>query len=161
MTPPRTIRGILGAGGRQVPGAKGGIAMQFTAAQRAFLDQPLSAVVATHRSDGTTVQSVVWYVPDGDTLWFSTAPESAKVKQVRRDPRISVLVLSADGGTYLAIEGTATVSVDVDTTDRLNLYRRYRGEEEAESAIAARPLPGPNARVRVTPTRVYAYNLPD
>ena len=134
--------------------------MQFTDAQRAFLDQPLSAVVATHRTDGTTVQSVVWYVPDGDTLWFSTAPESAKVKQLRRDPRISVLVISADGGTYLAIEGTATIAVDVDTPDRMSLYRRYRGEEAA-SAIAARPLPGPNARVRVTPTRVFAYNIPE
>jgi PPOX class probable F420-dependent enzyme len=106
------------------------------------------------------VQSVVWYVPDGDTLWFSTAPESAKIKQLRRDPRISVLVLSADGGTYLEVEGTATISVDVDTADRMKLYRRYRGEEAAH-AIAARPLPGPNARVRVTPTRVYAYNLPE
>jgi PPOX class probable F420-dependent enzyme len=134
--------------------------MQFTPAQRAFLEQPLSAVVGTHRRDGTTVQSVVWYVPDGDTLWFSTAPESAKVRQLRRDPRISVLVLSADGGTYVAIEGTATISVDVGADDRLALYRRYRGDA-AEAAIAARPLPGPNARVRVTPTRVYAYNIPE
>ncbi len=133
--------------------------MQVTEAQRTFLDQPLSAIVATHRADGTTVQSVVWYVPDGDTLWFSTAPESTKMRQLRRDPRISVLVLSADGGTYLAIEGTATITVDVDTPDRMSLYRRYRGEEAA-SAIAARPLPGPNARVRVTPTRVFAYNIP-
>ena len=133
--------------------------MQFTAAQRAFLDQPLSAIVATHRRDGTTVQSVVWYVPEGDTIWFSTSPESAKVKQLRRDSRISVLILSGDGATYLAIEGTATISVDVETPNRMSLYRRYRGDEAAQ-AIAAHPLPGPNARVRVTPTRVYAYNLP-
>jgi PPOX class probable F420-dependent enzyme len=132
--------------------------MQFTEAQRAFLDQPLSAVVGTHRADGTTAQSVVWYVPDGDTIWFSTGPESAKVQQLRRDPRISFLVISPDGGTYLAIEGTVTVTADVETPDRMALYRRYRGEEAA-SAIAARPLPAPNARVRITPTRVYAYNI--
>jgi PPOX class probable F420-dependent enzyme len=134
--------------------------MQFTEAQRAFLDQPLSAVVATHRAGGTTAQSVVWYMPDGDTIWFSTGPESAKVRQLRRDPRISFLVISADGGTYLAIEGTATITVDVETPDRLNLWRRYRGDEAAQ-AIAARPLPGPNARVRIHPTRVFAYNIPE
>jgi PPOX class probable F420-dependent enzyme len=132
--------------------------MQFTAAQRAFLDQPLSAVVATHRADGTTLQSVVWYVPDGDTIWFSTGPVSAKIKQLQRDPRISVLILSPDGGKYLEVEGTATITVDVDTTERLELWRRYRGEEAAQ-AIAAHPLPGPNARVRVHPTRVFAYNI--
>ncbi len=132
--------------------------MQFTEAQRAFLDQPLSAVVATHRADGAAVQSVVWYVRDGETLWFSTGPESAKVRQLGRDPHLSILVLSADGGTYLAIEGTATITVDVDTPARLDLWRRYRGEEAAR-AIAEHPLPGPNARVRVTPTRVYGYNI--
>lgn len=132
--------------------------MQFTEAQRAFLDQPLSAVVATYRADGTAVQSVVWYVPEGDALWFSTGPQSAKVQQLRRDPRLSVLVLSADGGAYLAIEGTAAITVDVDTPARLALWRRYRGAD-AERAIAERPLPGPNARVHVTPQRVYEYNI--
>ncbi len=135
--------------------------MQFTDAQRTFLDQPLSAVVATHRRDGTTVQSVVWYARDGDTLWISCAPESAKARHLRRDPRVSVLVLSPDGRTYLAIEGTATVTEDVETPDRVQLMRPYIGEEGARRAVRERPLTKPNARVRIFPERVFAYNLPD
>lgn len=134
--------------------------MVFTEAQRAFLDQPLSAVVATHRRDGTTVQSVVWYARDGDTLWISCAPESAKAKHVQRDPRVSVLVLSADGRTYLAIEGTATVTEDIETPDRIVLMRPYIGDEGAQRAVTERPITQPNARLRIFPERVFAYNLP-
>lgn len=134
--------------------------MPLSDAQRAFLGRPRSAVVATYRRDGTAMQSVVWYVLDGDELWFSCAPESTKAKHLRRDPRIAVLVLSDDGRQYLAIEGTATVTEDIETPDRLQLMRPYVGEEGARRAIAARPLARPNARVRVRPERVFAYNLP-
>lgn len=135
--------------------------MPYTEAQRAFLDRPQSAVVATHRRDGMAVQSVVWYVRDGDTLWFSCSPASAKAKHLRRDPRVSVLVLSDDGRTYLAIEGTATVTEDIETPDRIELMRPYVGEEGARRAVHERPLTKPNARVRIHPARVFAYNLPD
>lgn len=134
--------------------------MPLTDIQRAFLDRPRSAVVATYRRDGTAVQSVVWYVLDGDDLWFSCSPESAKARHLRRDARISVLVLSDDGRQYLAIEGRATVTEDIETPDRLKLMRPYIGEEGARRAIEARPLTRPNARVRVHPDRVFAYNLP-
>src|SRR4051812_20819290 len=71
--------------------SEGAWLMPFTKAQHAFLDRPQSAIVATHRRDGTAVQSVVWYVRDGDTLWFSCAPASTKARHLRRDPRVSVL----------------------------------------------------------------------
>jgi PPOX class probable F420-dependent enzyme len=118
--------------------------MRLTEAQRAFLDRPLHAVVATLRRDGTAVQSVVWYARDGDELWLSVAPGSVKVAHLRRDPRVAVLVLGADGGTYLALEGTATVA----------------GEAGALAFVAQNPLPRPNARVRIRPTRAVEYNLP-
>lgn len=133
--------------------------MEFTEQQRAFLDRPLHAIVATLRRDGTAVQSVVWYLRDGDELWISTGPESVKVRQLRRDPRISVLVLSEDGHAYLAIEGTATIAEDIGTPERLDLMRRYVGEEGARQMIQRRPLSRPNARVRVHPARVTAYSL--
>jgi PPOX class probable F420-dependent enzyme len=133
--------------------------MRLTDAQRAFLDRPLHAIIATLRRDGTAVQSVVWYLRDGDELWISTSPDSTKVRHLRRDPRISVLVLSEDGSAYLALEGTATITEDVETPDRIELMRRYVGEDGARQMIARRPLSRPNARVRVHPHRVTTYNL--
>lgn len=133
--------------------------MRLTDAQRAFLDRPLHAIVATLRRDGTAVQSTIWYLRDGDELWFSTSPESAKVRQLRRDPRISLLVLSEDGSAYLVLEGTATITEDIGTPQRIELMRRYIGEEGAREMIQRRPLTKPNARVRVHPARIFTYNL--
>ena len=134
--------------------------MGLTEAQRVFLDRPLHAVVATLRRDGTAVQSVVWYARDGDELWLSVAPGSVKVAHLRRDPRVSLLVLGEDGGTYLALEGTATVTEDVGPADRLALVGRYLGETGAREFVARHPLARPNARVRIRPARVVARNLP-
>jgi len=134
--------------------------MRLTEAQRAFLDRPLHAVVATLRRDGTAVQSVVWYARDGDELWLSVAPDSVKVAHLRRDPRVAVLVLGADGGAYLALEGTATVAGEVGAAERLALVGRYLGEAGARAFVAQNPLPRPNARVRIRPTRAVEYNLP-
>lgn len=131
----------------------------LTAAQRAFLDRPLHAIVATLDAEGRPSQSVVWYVREGDGLWISVGPESVKARHIRRDPRVSVLVLSEDGSGYLRLEGAATVDGTVDDAARATLIGRYVGEGRAAGWLAAHPLPAPNARLRIAVTRVGAHNL--
>ena len=131
----------------------------LTAAQQAFLDRPLNAIVATLDATGQPSQSVVWYVREGDTLWISVGPESVKARHIRRDPRVSVLVLSEDGSGYLRLEGTATLDGTVDDAARATLVGRYVGQGAAAAWLAAHPLPAPNARLRITATRVVAHNL--
>jgi PPOX class probable F420-dependent enzyme len=124
-----------------------------------FLSRPLSAIVATLAEDGRPSQSVVWFVPDGDTIWFSTGPSSAKVRHLRRDPRISVLVISADGGSYVRIDGRAAIDEQVGPPARLSLISRYVGPDEAPAWIEGHPLPAPNTLVRVHPARIVDYGL--
>lgn len=131
--------------------------MPLTDQQRAFLDQPLNAIVATLRGDGLPSQSVVWYLRDGDDIWMSVRPESVKVRHLARDPRVSVLVLGADGFSYLRLEGTARVAGEVDDELRLALIGKYRGPEDARAWMAKHPLPSPNACVRITPDRVIGH----
>jgi PPOX class probable F420-dependent enzyme len=132
---------------------------QLTATQRAFLDRPLHAIVATLDAAGQPSQSVVWYVREGDTLWISVGPESVKARHIRRDARVSVLVLSEDGSAYLRLEGTAALDGIVDDAARETLIGRYVGMEQAAGWLAAHPLPAPNARLRIVPTGVAAHNL--
>lgn len=131
----------------------------FTERQRAFLDQSLNAIVATLRQDGTPSQSIVWYARDGDTLWISVRPDSVKARHVAREPRLSVLVLNAAGDRYLRIEGTAIHDGEVDDEARRALIGRYVGAERATDWMAGHPLPGPNARIRITPTHIAEHNL--
>ena len=127
--------------------------------QRGFLDRPLNAIVATLRQDGAASQSVVWYVRDDDTVWISVRPESVKARHIDADPRISVLVLSTDGGGYLRIEGTAARDGEVDDDARRALIGRYVGADRAASWMAEHALPSPNALIRITPTRVIEHNI--
>ena len=131
----------------------------LTAQQRAFLDGPRHAIVATLGKDGTPSQSVLWYARDGDTLWISVRPDSVKARHIRRDGRISILVLSADNSGYLRIDGTAAIDGEVDRDARRALIGRYVGAARAEAWMAGHPLPTPNARIRIHPARVAAVNI--
>lgn len=131
----------------------------FTDSQRAFLDRPLNAIVATLDARGQPSQSVVWYAREGNELWISVGPTSVKARHLRHDPRVSVLVLSEDGASYLRIEGTAALAGIVDDDARARLITRYVGPERAAAWLAAHPLPAPNARLLIAPARLSAHNL--
>ena len=131
----------------------------LTARQRAFLDQPLNAIVATLRQDGTPSQSIVWYARDGDTLWISVRPDSVKARHLAHDARLSVLVLNASGDRYLRIEGVAAQDGEVDDAMRRALIGRYVGADKVADWMAGHPLPSPNARIRITPTHVAEHNI--
>jgi PPOX class probable F420-dependent enzyme len=81
--------------------------MQLTNEQRAFLDQPHFAVVATIGLDGLPHQTVMWYVRDGDDLVLSTPEGSLKHHHLRRDSRLSVCI--EDGFRYLTLSGLAAI----------------------------------------------------
>ena len=54
--------------------------------------------VATRRQDGTQSKVVpVWFTFDGDAVYFTTGPESHKVKRIRRGSPLYVWVGRADG----------------------------------------------------------------
>jgi PPOX class probable F420-dependent enzyme len=135
------------------------IPYRFSPGQRAFLDAPRKAVIATLREDGTAAQSMVYYARDGDTLWISANPEGSKARDLRRDPRVSFLVFADELPAYLAIEGLAEVTDDVETPDRLELMTRYLDREGALAEVAKKPKGRPNARLRIYPLRAFAFNI--
>jgi PPOX class probable F420-dependent enzyme len=57
-----------------------------------FLDEPLVAVLATFRADGTVLLSPVWHEwrDGGFDVWAGA--EDVKTRHVRRDPRASIVV---------------------------------------------------------------------
>jgi PPOX class probable F420-dependent enzyme len=97
---------------------------------RDFIRQNHSAVLATYRSDGRPQMSPVSAAVDDEGRVIISSRETAyKVTNVRRDPRVSVLVTKANSWDWVQVDGTADVLSLPDALEPLvEHYRRIAGE---------------------------------
>jgi PPOX class probable F420-dependent enzyme len=80
--------------------------------------------------------SVVDYTfdPTAAVIRFSTTDDRAKTRNLRRDPRASFYILSADGWTYTVADGTASMTPvasdrdDATVEELIDVYRLIAGE---------------------------------
>ena len=124
---------------------------------RRLLDRPVFATVATIQPDGSPHQSVVWVTRDGDDVLFAVAVGSRKERNLRRNPRVSVLVSPPEAPySYAAIHGTTTLRADGSSALRDALAIKYTGQTYAEHNpdAAARHGNVDMTIVRVTPDKI-------
>ena len=113
-------------------------------------------VVITQRQDGMPQASpVTGGVDERGRIVVSTYPERAKTKNARRDPRVSVLVLSDDfGDAWVQVDGECEVLDGEDAIEPLvDYFRCISGEhpdwEEYRQAMRDQG----KSLLRITPTR--------
>jgi len=98
---------------------------------RDFLRDHHRAVMSTRRSDGHPQLSPVGAGVDAQGRVIVSTPETtAKARNLRRDPHISLCVLS-DGfyGAWVQVEGTAEIVERPEAVELLvDYYRRLSGE---------------------------------
>ena len=84
------------------------------------------AMVATIQADGTPQVTPNWYWWDGERFWISTLDWTVKVKNLKRDPRVTLCIEEwARRTQYVQVFGTAEV-VEGDVKDTtLDLIRKY------------------------------------
>lgn len=123
-------------------------------------------VLATIKRDGRPQLSNVSYYFDArlGAVQVSITEPRAKTRNLRRDPRASLLVSSDDGWAYAVAEGTAELtppaaSVDDDTVEALiTLYRNIAGEhpdwDEYRQAMVT------DRRVLLTIKISHVYGMP-
>ncbi|HEY2220762.1 PPOX class F420-dependent oxidoreductase [Actinomycetospora sp.] len=109
-----------------------------------FLRTRHHAIVVTRRKDGGEQTSPVTLgIDDQGRLLVSTYPERAKVHNIRRDPYVTMCVLSQDfNGPWVHVEGTAEVLDLPEALDPLcEYFRSISGEhsdwEEYKEAMAS------------------------
>jgi PPOX class probable F420-dependent enzyme len=97
---------------------------------RAFIRQNHSAVLATYRADGRPQMSPVGATVDDEGRVVISSRETAyKVKNLRRDPRVSVLVTKPNSWDWVQVDGTATTLSLPDAMEPLiDYYRQAAGE---------------------------------
>jgi PPOX class probable F420-dependent enzyme len=71
------------------------------------------ANVATIREDGTPHVTPVWVDYDGEHVLLNTVVGHAKERHLRRDPRVTVLVLDQENPySYVSVTGVAELTTD-------------------------------------------------
>ncbi len=128
---------------------------------RAFLTHGTrTAKVATTMASGQPHVMPVWFVLDGEQIVFTTGRDSVKGRDLRRDPRLALIV---DDDTppyaFVHIRGKAAISEDPDELLRFatEIGRRYMGADRAEEFGRRNAVPG-ELLIRLTPERVIAEN---
>ncbi|MFI6768728.1 PPOX class F420-dependent oxidoreductase [Streptomyces sp. NPDC050355] len=121
---------------------------------RMLLDSPVFVTLATIQPDGSPQVSPVWVKRDGDDLLISTTAGRRKEANIRRDPRVSVVLQPFDAPyTYAEIRGTATLTTEGGPELIDELSRKYTGKDYADFNPAAVD-DAPRVVVRITPHKV-------
>jgi len=91
--------------------------MELDDSARAMIGSGADATLVTINPDGSPQVSLVWVAlqstPDGDELVSAHLVEYQKTRNIRRDPRVAVTIVSKDHPgqqtPYLSITGTARI----------------------------------------------------
>ncbi|MFD6225935.1 PPOX class F420-dependent oxidoreductase [Streptomyces sp. NPDC060232] len=98
--------------------------------KRIIDDSPMFATVATIQPDGSPQLSVTWLMRDGDDLLISTTEGRRKEQNLRRDPRITVMINPPDAPyTYAEVRGTAELTTEGGQELINELSRKYTGKD--------------------------------
>jgi PPOX class probable F420-dependent enzyme len=126
-----------------------------------LLEQPIVAVLATYRGDGTVMLSPVWFdYRDGAFRVWSHGEADGKVRHLRKDPRAS-LVIAEQHAPLRAVEVTGRVTLGSDGFYEVlrATAERYEGKDAVERMVADYPEPG--VIIRLAPERVRAWDFKD
>ena len=117
------------------------------------------AWLTTVRRSGQPQSSPVWFVWEGSTFLMYSIPTSAKVPNIRANPRVSIhLSDDGTGGDVVTFEGTAEIVEGAPSPDTVPAYLdKYRGMIEEMGANPAQFGALYATAIRITPTRVRVY----
>jgi PPOX class probable F420-dependent enzyme len=112
-----------------------------------LLERPLYASLGTTRPDGAPQVNPMWFVWDGEFIWFTHTSYRQKYKNIAHEPRVSVSIFDPDQPyRYVEIRGVVD-HIDLDPEAKLyqRLSERYQGtpvtppDAPQRVAIAVKP----------------------
>jgi PPOX class probable F420-dependent enzyme len=125
-----------------------------------MLAQPRTAKLATVRADGRPRVAPIWFALGGDVLYFTTWHTTVKAANLKRDPRVCLVV---DDETppfaFVQYEGVAHFVEDLDALRHWAtiIGGRYMGADQAEAFGKRNAVPG-EYLLRVEPTKIIGMD---
>ena len=129
-----------------------------------FIESRKSLQVATINKDGSPHLTTLWFAIQDGAIVFETFTKSQKIVNLKRDPRIAVLL--EDGTTYnelrgVSINAVAEVHSDPDVVHpyaRAVMVRNNAGIPLEQIDIAAKQLAAKRSAVVVRPEKVISWD---
>jgi len=121
-----------------------------------LLERPLLGVLATRTADDGVLLSPVWHEWRHGGFNVFTGVDDVKVRHIRRDPRVS-LVVCEQAPPYRGIEVRTSARVeDGDAETGRRIAARYIGEDGADAWVGPKDVV-----IRIEPGAVRAWDFKD
>jgi len=128
-----------------------------------FLQEPRHAIVGTVGRDGAPQLSPVWYIYEEGRFYIGITSDTAKYRNLRRDPRISLCI---DGGRAdvrtVMVAGTVELyekSHPLQVAMRWRLISQYISDAEEARRYAESSQEWDAVLVVVTPQKIITQNF--
>jgi PPOX class probable F420-dependent enzyme len=124
---------------------------------RAYLaSKPGWAILTSYGRDGYPHSVPLGYFMAGDDIVLGTLKGTQKLRNIERDPRVSVVVESSEGSRLIGVMLTGHAELVLDPAARLELQREAARQRGAEPPTEARPE---GAYIRLRPRRVVSWHF--
>ncbi|GAB2548178.1 pyridoxamine 5'-phosphate oxidase family protein [Nocardia heshunensis] len=128
-----------------------------------FIERSRIATMATLGATGAPHLVAMWYAVIDGEIWFETKAKAQKTVNLRRDPRITVMLEAGD--TYdqlrgISLEGRAEVIEDAEALFKvgISVWERYTGPYSEEMKPFVEQMLHKRVAVRVVPERVRSWD---
>ncbi len=126
--------------------------------QAAFLrDNPKCALATIDKDGFPHVVAMGFFVEDG-TFWMTSYAKAQKVLNIRRDPRVGLMVET--GASYaelrgVMVRGTCEIIEDVETVRRVMSHRRSSSQSGRQGSLDSAPK---RVALKITPHKIISWD---
>jgi PPOX class probable F420-dependent enzyme len=125
-----------------------------------FLATREVAVLATVQADGAPLAMPMWFLHARDTLTMISVADTQKVRNLRRDPRVSVVAEAVVGGEVRGVTLQGRVEFLSDGPERRALIERFHEKYRGlERLWAGKAMPANRVMFTIVPSRVRSWGL--
>ena len=126
-----------------------------------FLATKQIALLATARADGTPLAMPMWFLHDAATVTMISEEGTKKVRHLRRDPRVCVVVESGEDPTHIrGVTVLGRAEFLTDGPERRALAERFHEKYPSLAGLwGGRAMPANRVMFRIVPGRVKSWGL--
>ena len=100
--------------------------------EKAILERPNFAHLATLNPDGSPHVAPVWYDLHGEEIWINTARGRVKERNIAKDPRVALSVHDQENPySMVSVQGEVSEVTEEGAIEHIDaLAKRYLGKDE-------------------------------